>query len=155
MDAQRDARLMRLAIAEAKLAADRGEMPVGAVIAQNDRVIARAHNEREASKDPTAHAEILAIRRAALAVGDWRLGNMVLYVTLEPCPMCAGAIVMARLSRVVFGAYDRQAGCCGSVYRISEDAHFNHFAPATGGVCQEECQALLSAFFQSRRNQNA
>lgn len=146
--------MMREALSEAGLALALGELPVGAVIADGDGIVARAHNQRERLGDPTAHAEILAIRRAAEAVGGWRLGGLTLYVTLEPCPMCAGAIVYSRLSAVVFGARDPKAGCCGSLYRITEDPSFNHFAPATGGVLEQDCQALLAAFFQGRRTKN-
>ena len=139
--------LMRLALEEAGQAAREGEVPVGAVLARQGQVIARAHNLREQRNDPTAHAEILAIRRAASVLGDWRLSGCTLYVTLEPCPMCAGAILMARLSRLVFGASDPAQGCAGSVYRIPEDPAFSHFCPVDGGVLQEECAALISDFF--------
>lgn len=143
---------MREAIREARMALDAGEMPVGCVIADaSGRVIARAHNERESLRDPTAHAEILAIRRAALALGNWRLAGCTIYVTLEPCPMCAGAIVMARLARVVYGARDERGGCTGSLYRLTEDPAFNHFAPADGGLLQHECAALINEFFEAGR----
>ncbi len=144
--------LMREALAEARLALDSGEMPVGCVIAGADgQIIARAHNEREASSDPTAHAEILAIRRAAQRLGNWRLTGCTLFVTLEPCPMCSGAIVMARIGRVVYGARDERGGCCGSIYRITEDPAFNHFAPADGGLLRGECEALIDQFFERSR----
>jgi len=146
-----DELLMGEALAEARRGLELGELPVGAVIARGERIIARAHNERECSHDPTAHAEILALRRAAEAVGGWRLAGLALYATLEPCPMCAGAIVEARLLRVVFGAYDERSGCCGSLYRITEDPGFRHFCPATGGVRKDECAALLNAFFRENR----
>ena len=146
-----DEKMMREALAEAHLALAEGEMPVGAVIARSGEIIARGHNLREATKDPTDHAEIVAIRKAAEVVGDWRLKGLTLYVTLEPCPMCAGAITMARLDRVVFGAYDNAAGCAGSHYRLTEDTAFNHFTKATGGVMQQECAALLTAFFRRDR----
>lgn len=148
-----DEAMMRLALEEAKLALRAGELPVGAVVARGGDVLARAHNEREALGDPTAHAEILAIRRAAARAGGWRLGGATLYVTLEPCAMCAGAIVQARLQRVVYGARDVRAGCAGSVYRITEDPAFNHFAPADGGVLAEACEALLAEFFQRHRQE--
>ena len=144
-------RMMALALEQAQLALAAGEIPVGAVIARGDAVIAAAHNRRELDKDPTAHAEVVAIRQAARALGGRRLTGCTLYVTLEPCPMCAGAIVMAGLDRVVYGASDPQQGCTGSVYRITEDPAFSHFCPADGGVLAEECRALLEAFFRSAR----
>ena len=146
-----DADFMREAIREAYLARDGGEMPVGCVIARNGEIVARAHNEREASLDPTAHAEILAIRRAAKALGSWRLTDCVLYVTLEPCPMCAGAIAQSRVRRLVYGAPDPAYGCAGSVYRIPEDPAFNWFCPCDGGTLAEECASLLRGFFAERR----
>ncbi|MDL2206013.1 tRNA adenosine(34) deaminase TadA [Eubacteriales bacterium OttesenSCG-928-N13] len=149
-----DEQMMRAALDEARLAQSEGELPIGAIITRDHEIIARGHNLREQTKDPSAHAEIVAIRRAAQIVGDWRLNDLTMYVTLEPCPMCAGAIVMARLHRVVFGAYDEQAGCAGSRYRITEDPSFNHFAPATGGVLQDECAQLLAAFFRLDRRGN-
>ena len=144
-------RMMALALEQARLALAAGEIPVGAVIARGDAVIAAAHNRRELDRDPTAHAEVVAIRQAARALGGRRLTGCTLYVTLEPCPMCAGAIVMAGLSRVVYGASDPQQGCTGSVYRITEDPAFSHFCPADGGVLAEECRALLEAFFRGAR----
>ena len=146
-----DADFMREALAEARLAAGAGEMPVGCVIARDGEIIARAHNECEARRDATAHAELLAIRRASAAAGDWRLNRCTLYVTLEPCPMCAGAIVQARVGRLVYGAADPGQGCAGSLYRICEDPAFLHFCRSEGGVLAEECQALLNAFFEKMR----
>ena len=142
-----DETFMLLALEEARLALAEGETPVGCVIVRDGRIIARGHNRRHNDHDPTAHAEILAIRRAASVLGNWRLSGCTLYVTLEPCPMCAGAILMARLSRLVFGASDPAQGCAGSVYRIPEDPAFSHFCPIDGGVLQEECAALISDFF--------
>ena len=142
-----DETFMLLALEEARLALAEGETPVGCVIVRDGRIIARGHNRRHNDHDPTAHAEILAIRRAASVLGDWRLSGCTLYVTLEPCPMCAGAILMARLSRLFFGASDPAQGCAGSVYRIPEDPAFSHFCPVDGGVLQEECAALISDFF--------
>ena len=142
-----DETFMLLALEEARLALAEGETPVGCVIVRDGRIIARGHNRRHNDHDPTAHAEILAIRRAASVLGDWRLSGCTLYVTLEPCPMCAGAILMARLSRLVFGASDPAQGCAGSVYRIPEEPAFSHFCPVDGGVLQEECAALISDFF--------
>ena len=146
-----DEALMKIALEEARRALAEGELPVGAVVARNGEIVATGRNRREAAADPTAHAEIEAIRAAARALGGWRLTGCTLYVTLEPCAMCAGAFVAARLERVVFGAADPAAGCCGSVYRITEDPAFTHFARADGGVLAESCQALLSDFFAEHR----
>ena len=142
---------MRAALAQARLAQEAGEVPVGAVVVCGGRVIAQAHNEREASGDPTAHADILAIRRAAKALGRWRLTDCTLVVTLEPCPMCAGAAAMARVGEVIYGAADPQAGCAGSVYALTEDPAFGAGTPASGGLLSGECEAQLSGFFESRR----
>ena len=138
-----DRRMMRLALEQARLALEEGEIPVGAVIAREGEVLCAARNTREKTGDPTGHAEINALREAARLLGRWRLNGCTLYVTLEPCCMCAGAIVQSRLERVVFGAYDEQAGCCGSLYRITEDPAFNHFAMAEGGLMADECAAML------------
>jgi len=146
-----DAKFMREALEEARLAQSEGELPVGCVIVHNDTVIARGHNERERTGDPTAHAEIVAMRRAAKALKAWRLSGCALYVTLEPCPMCAGAIVQSRIARVVYGAPDPAQGCAGSVYRITEDPAFTHFCPADGGVLEEECRSILGSFFSDKR----
>ena len=146
-----DAEFMREALAEAEKALAAGEMPVGCVIARGGEILARAHNEREAAGDPTAHAEVLAIRRAAKALGSWRLDGCALYVTLEPCPMCAGAISQARISRLVYGADDPAYGCAGSVYRIPEDPALNWFCPCDGGVLAEACASLMRVFFAQKR----
>ena len=146
-----DTELMREAISEARLALAAGEMPVGCVIARNGEIIARGRNERERTGDPTAHAEIMAIRDAARETGDWRLDGCTIYVTLEPCPMCAGAISQARLKRLVYGAADEKYGCAGSVYRIPEDPAFGHFCVSDGGVLAGECAQLIRDFFESRR----
>ena len=146
-----DAKWMRAALDEARRALDEGEMPVGCVIVRDGRIIASAHNLRQQTGDPTGHAEIVAIRRAARETGDWRLTDCALYVTLEPCPMCAGAISQARIGRLVYGAADPRYGCAGSVYRIPEDPAFNHFCRSDGGVLAEECAAPLAEFFASRR----
>lgn len=143
--------MMRAALEEAKKALDAGEVPVGAVIAYDGEIIARAHNEREALCDPTAHAEVLALRRAAKKLGRRRLSGCTLYVTLEPCPMCAGAIVMSEPDRVIYGAYDAQAGCAGSVYALTEEPAFMHQVPCLGGLLEEECAAPLRAFFGDKR----
>ena len=142
---------MRLALEQAQAARDAGEIPVGAVIALGDEVIALGHNRRELDGDPTAHAEVVAIREAAKRLGGRRLSGCTLYVTLEPCPMCAGAIVMAGLQRVVYGAADPKQGCTGSVYRITEDPAFTHYCPADGGVLADECAAVLDEFFEGKR----
>ena len=142
---------MREALAEAEAALRAGEAPVGCVIVRSQEVIARARNRREELRDPTAHAEILALREAAARVGNWRLSDCTAYVTLEPCPMCAGALLNARVGRVVFGAYDPAQGCAGSVYRLLEDPAFSWFAPCDGGVLEQDCARLLRAFFQARR----
>ncbi|MDY2769887.1 MAG: nucleoside deaminase [Eubacteriales bacterium] len=143
--------MMRFALEEARIAFAEGEIPVGAVVADGERVLARAHNRRETDADPCAHAEILALRKAAAHLGRWRLQGLTLYVTLEPCPMCAGAAEMSGLARVVYGAKDAQYGCCGSVYRLTEDPAFPTYCPADGGVLADECAALVRQFFQNRR----
>ena len=148
-----DIHFMREALAEARLAAEAGELPVGCVIARGDEIIARAHNACEALRDATAPAELLAIRMASAASGDWRLNRCTLYVTLEPCPMCAGAIVQARVGRLVYGAADPGQGCAGSLYRVCEDPAFPHFCPSEGGLLAEECSALLKDFFERARRQ--
>lgn len=146
-------RWMRLALEEARNAAGWGDVPVGAVIVRGDDVIARAGNRREADADPTAHAEMLALREASRAQEARRLRGCILYVTLEPCPMCAGAIALARPDAVVFGAHDARSGCCGSVYRLTEDTRLGlGSVPAHGGVLAQECAALLERFFQQRRD---
>ncbi|MEM6331621.1 MAG: tRNA adenosine(34) deaminase TadA [Planctomycetota bacterium] len=142
---------MRLAIAQAHAAAAQGEVPVGAVIARGGAVIAAAHNQREQLRDPTAHAEMIAMTQAAEAVGGWRLEGCTLYVTLEPCPMCAGGIVQARLPRVVYGAADPKAGAVHSLYTLLGDPRLNHRCDVTAGVLGEECGALLRDFFGARR----
>ncbi len=147
------ARYMRYAIREAERAFDVGEVPIGCVIVHEGRLIGKAHNQREMLQDPTAHAEVLAITQAANALGSWRLENTALYVTLEPCPMCAGAILLARIPCVYFGAYDPKAGVCGTFMNLLEDKRFNHQAECTPGLLAEECGALLSEFFRNIRSQ--
>ena len=142
---ENDRQMMRLALEQARLALDEGEAPVGAVIAKDGRVLCAARNTRETKNDPAGHAEINALREAAGVLGTWRLTGCTLYVTLEPCCMCAGAIMQARIDRVVFGAYDEQAGCCGSLYRLTEEPAFIHYTPADGGLMAEECAALMRA----------
>ncbi|MEA4897626.1 MAG: nucleoside deaminase [Eubacteriales bacterium] len=146
-----DEAMMREALREAHEALAAGELPVGAVVMRDKAIISRARNEREQTGDPTAHAEVLALRRAAEALGGWRLTGCTLYVTLEPCAMCAGAAVAARVERVVWGAPDERAGCAGSLYRLTEDAAFAHYAKSDGYVLEDECRALLDAFFGRRR----
>ena len=143
--------LMREALKEAQKAFDEGEIPVGAVIAHGGEIIARAHNLREQTGDPTAHAEVLAIREAAKAMGGRRLSGCTLYVTLEPCPMCAGAMVMACLNQCYFGARDERQGCCESVYALPADPAFYHRVPCIGGLLEEESSRLLKDFFLARR----
>jgi tRNA(adenine34) deaminase len=144
---------MDLALAEARLAAAEGEVPVGAVVVAGGRVVAARHNERERTGDPTAHAELLALRDAAAALGGWRLVDATLVVTLEPCPMCAGALVAARIGRLVFGARDPRAGACGSLYNLCVDPRLNHVVVVTEGVHADECGAVLTSFFSGRRAQ--
>jgi tRNA(adenine34) deaminase len=152
LDAADDARFMQLALREAARALDEDEVPVGCVIVAPDgRVIGKAHNQREALRDPTAHAEMIAITQAAEALESWRLDEATLYVTLEPCPMCAGALVNARLGRLVFGARDPKAGACGSLYDIVRDARLNHRMPVVEGVRAEECGEILREFFRKKR----
>ena len=141
--------MMRAALLEA--AKSGADVPVGAVVALEGQVIAAAHNEREAGNDPFAHAEMLAMRRACEKLGSRRLRDCTLYVTLEPCPMCAGAMVMAELGECVFGAYDPRQGCCGSVYDLPHDPAFYHRVPCLGGVLEDDCAAQLRAFFQKKR----
>jgi tRNA(adenine34) deaminase len=149
--ASRDAAWMRLALDEAEDAIEAGEAPVGAVIVRSGEVLARASNTMSASRDPTAHAELLAIQSASAVSGDARLTGCTLYVTLEPCAMCAGAIVLARLDRVVFGAWDPKAGMAGSLLDILRHPKLNHRPEVHGGVLEEECGALLSKFFKEKR----
>lgn len=143
---------MEKALEEARAAADEDEVPVGAVVVSLERgIIASAHNMREMLKDPTSHAEMIAITQAAASLQSWRLENCVLYVTLEPCPMCAGAIVLARLPWVVYGATDPKAGACDTLYHITNDARLNHRAQVVGGVLADRCSAILSEFFAAKR----
>lgn len=142
---------MQEALEEARKAFSKGEVPIGAVLVRDGRIISRAHNLREELHDPTAHAEILAIREAGKKLGGWRLPDSTLYVTIEPCPMCAGALVQARVSRLVYGAADVKAGAVHSLYNITEDERLNHRLEVTGGVLAEEAAALMREFFRSRR----
>jgi len=149
-----DVRMMRRAIDLGRKAAAVGEVPVGAVIYKGDRIIAEAFNIRESTKDPIGHAEMLVISRAGKALNDWRLTGCTLAVTLEPCPMCAGALVNSRLERLVYGCTDPKAGACHTLYRIPSDRRLNHEVEVIGGVLAEQCKTLLKAFFQQRREAN-
>lgn len=143
---------MEMALAEAHAAMAEDEVPVGCVIVSLERgVIAAAHNQRETLHDPTAHAEMIAITQAAQALQSWRLEQCILYVTLEPCPMCAGAIVLARLPMLVYGCTDPKAGACETLYRITNDPRLNHRAQVVGGVLAQECSGILSEFFAAKR----
>jgi tRNA(adenine34) deaminase len=147
----RDAYFMRLALREAQRALEHDDVPIGAVLTRSGEVLAAEHNERELRADPTAHAEILALREAARALDSWRLLDCTLYVTLEPCSMCAGAIVLARIPRVVYGATDPKAGACGSVLDVLAEPRLNHRPEVCPGVLAPDCGQLLSGFFASRR----
>ncbi len=144
---------MQQALAEADIAESLGEVPIGAVIVLDGQIIGRGHNLRETSQDPTTHAEVIAIRQAAKQLGSWRLLDCTLYVTLEPCVMCMGAIILARIPQLVFGCRDPKAGAVGSIYNFSEDERFNHQVKVREGVLQKECSTQLSHFFQSLREQ--
>ena len=146
---------MRLALDEAQKARDEGEIPVGAVVVHQGEVVARTHNLRESAQDPTAHAEILALRDAAGSLKNRRLGDCTLYVTLEPCPMCAGAMVMAGLGACYFGARDERQGCAESVYALTQDPAFYHRLPCVGGLLAEEAEVLLKEFFAGKRTSTA
>lgn len=152
MEAVDDVLAMREALGEAQLAVQHEDVPVGAVVVREGRVIARAHNERELRGDPTAHAEILVLRSAAEVVGGWRLSGCTLYVTLEPCVMCAGAIQQSRIDRVVFGAADSKGGATGTLYNVAADPRLNHEVVVTHGVLADESSRLLSEFFAMHRN---
>ena len=146
-----DERFMQAALAEAEAAESEGEVPVGAVVVLEGRIIGRGHNRVEAAQDPTAHAEIIAIGAAAQTLNTWRLDGTTLYVTLEPCHMCAGAVVLARIDRLVYGARDPKAGACGSLAMVPQDLRLNHRTEVVSGVMAEDCGALLEQFFRSRR----
>ena len=146
---------MREAILEAKKAEQLGEVPIGAVIVKNGEVIGRGHNLRETSFDPTAHAEMIAIREASSRLGAWRLLDCTLYVTLEPCPMCAGALVQGRIQKVIYGTTDPKAGCAGTLMNLLQEPRFNHETELVSGLLQEECAALLTQFFRRLRGRSS
>lgn len=146
-----DIRWMKEALKEAEIAYALGEVPIGAVLVEDDQILASAHNLRETRHDPTAHAEVLALRLGAERKEHWRLTGTTLYVTLEPCPMCAGALINARIGRLVFGAFDPKAGAAGSLMDLLRDERLNHRLPVCGGVLAEECGGLLRKFFAERR----
>ena len=147
----KDEQFMQEAISEALKAKQIGEVPIGAVIVVDDQIVSRAHNLRESEQRSIAHAELLAIDEACKTTGSWRLEDAVLYVTLEPCPMCAGAIVLSRVKKVVFGAYDPKGGCAGTLMNLLDDERFNHQSEVIGGVLENECGELLSQFFRNLR----
>jgi len=142
---------MRMALEAAARAPAVGEVPIAALIVQDSQILAQAHNCRELWQDPTAHAEVIVIRAAATALGTWRLTDTTLYVTVEPCSMCIGAIILARIARVVFGAWDPKAGACGSVFNLPAEPRLNHQVAVTGGVLEQESQALIQNFFKELR----
>jgi tRNA(adenine34) deaminase len=146
-----DEEAMRLALTEAQAALEHDDVPIGAVVLHDEEVVARARNEREFRRDPTAHAEVLALQRAAEHLGRWRLDDCTLYVTLEPCAMCAGATVLARLGRLVYGPQDRRAGAALSLYNVPQDRRLNHRVEMTTGVLAEECAELLQGYFRTMR----
>jgi len=143
---------MKAALEEARAATEHGDVPAGCVIVREGRIVARAHNRREADRDPTAHAELLALRAAAAALGAWRLTGCTVYATLEPCPMCAGALVLARVDRLVYGCADPKGGACGSLYDLPRDGRLNHRVAVTSGILENDCGTLLRTFFQARRS---
>lgn len=149
-----DEKYMQMAIDQAFIAEENGDVPIGCVIVYENRVIAKAYNQREQLHDPTAHAEIIALTQAAEAVGNWRLHGCTIYVTLEPCPMCAGALVLGRLDRLVYGTDDPKTGAVRSLYTIVQDDRLNHRLEVTAGVLAEDCKTQLQAFFQRRRREN-
>ncbi|MCO0600966.1 tRNA adenosine(34) deaminase TadA [Peribacillus butanolivorans] len=147
-----DAYYMKLALKEAEKAQMLNEVPIGALIVIDDQIVSRGHNLRETEQNATAHAELLAINEACGSLGSWRLEKATLYVTLEPCPMCAGAILQSRVKRVVFGAHDPKAGCAGTFMDLLQDERFNHQCEVTSGVLRDECGGILTAFFRELRN---
>lgn len=154
MDNETDIRYMRFAIEQAQIAEENGDVPIGAIIVYENRIIGRAYNQREQLQDPTAHAEIVAITQAAAFRESWRLSDCTIYVTLEPCCMCAGALVLSRMKRLVYGCDDPKTGAVRSLYNIVQDARLNHRLEVTSGILADECTAMLQSFFQRRRSEN-
>jgi tRNA(adenine34) deaminase len=150
-----DERYIKLAVEQAGIAEENGDVPIGAVIVREGEVIGRAYNQREQLQDPTAHAEIIALTQAAAALENWHLDGCTMYVTLEPCAMCAGALVLARMKRLVYGCSDPKAGACGSLYNIVQDERLNHRVEVTSGVLEAECREQLQGFFERRRTEKA
>ena len=146
---------MRAAIEAARIAEDNADVPIGAVIVCENRIIGKAYNQREQLQDPTAHAEIIALTQAAAALESWRLNGCTMYVTLEPCPMCAGALVLSRMDRLCYGCSDHKSGACGSLYNIVADERLNHRLEVSAGVLEKECKEQLQNFFERRRDENA
>ena len=142
---------MKEALRLAEAAQKHGDVPVGALVVQGGEIIGRGENRRRKTGDPSAHAEIIAMREASEHIGSWNLSGCCLYVTLEPCPMCAGAVIVSRMDNVYFGAYDRELGCCGTLYNLPEDTRMNHRANVYGGIMEEQCSKILSDFFKSKR----
>ena len=145
---------MKAAFREAEKAFEQDEVPIGAVVVQNGRIIGRGYNQRESLIDPTAHAEIIAITSAANTIKDWRLKDCQLYVTKEPCPMCAGALVNARINMVIFGMYDEKEGCCGSLYQLCRDNRFKHQLTVKGGIMEDACTLIIQEFFKKQREKD-
>lgn len=150
---QSDEQFMLQAIDQAYIAEENGDVPIGCIIVHDGIVIAKAYNQREQLTDPTAHAEIIALTQAADYLGSWRLNGCTIYVTLEPCPMCAGALVLARIDRLVYGCNDPKTGSCGSIYNIVEDERLNHMVKVNSGVLADKCSEQLSGFFKRRRDE--
>jgi tRNA(adenine34) deaminase len=151
---KQDEQFMGVAIDQAKIAEENGDVPIGAVIIHKNQIIAKAYNQREQLKDPTAHAEIIALTQAAAALENWHLNGCTMYVTLEPCPMCAGALVLSRMDKLVYGCDDPKTGAVKSLYNIATDERLNHRLEVIGGVLADECSELLQQFFQKRREKN-
>ena len=154
MTSKLDEKYMQMAIEQAQIAQENGDVPIGAVIVYQNQIIGKAYNQREQLKDPTAHAEIIALTQAAAFLESWRLNDCTMYVTLEPCPMCAGALVLARMDRLVYGCDDPKTGAVKSLYNIVQDQRLNHRLEVTSGVLTAECSELLQNFFQKRRIEN-